>query len=75
MDTEKIIIIIIITIIAILVTIITIINSINLYACNDNIVIQRFLKFTNIIKKLQVLYNNNLENVIKCFHAFLQNFL
>ena len=51
MDTEKIIIIIIITNIAILVTIITIINSINLYACNDNKVIQRFVKITNIIKK------------------------
>ena len=52
MDTEKIIMIIIITIVSILVTIITIIiNSINLYACNDNIVIQRFVKFTNIIKK------------------------
>ena len=50
MDTEKIIIIIIITNVAILVTIITIINSINLYACNDNI-IQKFVKFTNIIKK------------------------
>ena len=51
MDTEKIIIIIIITNVAILVTIITIINNINLYASNDNIVIQRFVKFTNIIKK------------------------
>ena len=51
MDTEKIIIIIIITNVAILVTIITIINSINLYGCNDDIVIQRFVKFTNIIMK------------------------
>ena len=60
-------------IVIILLTIIAIINSINLCAHNDKVIIQRFVKFTNMIKKQY--YNNNLENVIKYFHAFLQNFL
>jgi len=49
-DTEKIIVIIIIIIIIILITIITI-DSINQCAHNDKVIIQRFVKFTNMIKK------------------------
>ena len=49
-DTEKIIVIIIIIIIVILITIITI-NSINQCAHKDKVIIQRFVKFPNMIKK------------------------